>query len=140
MRTIRFESFAPQVRLDVHVGNTVHAAGRWLETVETRALVRAAFASGAPAWINQGAAHYLTTWPEEGFLIEVLEAIAAEAGLTIRHTGPDIRLRQAKGLQFAFNYGPDEVDLTSVGAPPEPGIYRLGGPRLGLGGVAAWPI
>ncbi len=140
MQMIRFESLAPQIALRVRTESMMYTAGRWLETLETNAQVRARFDSGAPAWINNGNAHYLATWPDEKLLNDVLETLCAEAGLTVRHTGPDLRLRRANGLQFAFNYGPNTVDLSPFGAPEDPAVFKLGGPRLGLGGVAAWPV
>jgi beta-galactosidase len=139
MRMIRFESLAPQITLKVRTNGLMYTAGRWLETLETDAAVRASFDTGAPAWISSRRAHYLATWPDEKLLNDILEALCAEAGFTVRRTGPDIRLRRAGGLQFAFNYGPGMVDLTTLGAPSEAAAYKLGGPRLSLGGVAAWP-
>lgn len=140
MSMIRFESLAPQITLNVRTNSLMYTAGRWLETLETDAAVRARFDTGAPAWISNGSAHYLATWPDETLLNDVLEALCTEAGLNVRRTGPDIRLRCACGLQFAFNYGPNIVDLTLLGAPSDAAIYKLGGPRLSLGGVAAWPV
>lgn len=140
MQMLRFESFAPQITLKVRTDAAMYTSGRWRETIETGAEVRARFETGTPAWVSQGRAHYLATWPEERLLGDVLEALCAEVGLKVRPTGPDIRLRRAAGLQFAFNYGPNTVDLTPFGAPADAGAYRLGGPRIGLAGVAAWPV
>ena len=138
MQMIRFESLAPPITLKVRTEHAIYTASRWLETIETGAQMIARFDSDAPAWISEGRAHYLAAWPDEPLLNAVLETLCAEAGLAVRRTGPDIRLRRAGGLQFAFNYGPNSVDLTPMGAPSDPSAYALGGPRLELGGVAAW--
>ncbi|MDP1556719.1 MAG: beta-galactosidase [Hyphomonas sp.] len=140
MRMIRFESLAPPITLKVRTESMMYSAGRWLETLESEAQVRARFDTGAPAWISHGRAHYVATWPDEPLLNDILLSLCAEAGLTVRRTGPDIRLRRAGGLQFAFNYGPNTVDLTTFGAPSEAAAYKLGGRHLSLGGVAAWPV
>ena len=138
MRMIRFESLAPHIAVKVRTDSMMYSAGRWLETIETEAVVRASFDTGSPAWISNGHAHYLATWPDEKLLNDILESLCAEAGLVVRRTGPDIRLRRAGGLQFAINYGPNMVDLTTLGAPSDAAAYKLGGPHLSLGGVAAW--
>lgn len=140
MQMLRFESFAPHITLKVQTGTATYTASRWRETIGPGAGVHARFETGTPAWISHDRAHYLATWPDELLLGEVLGVLCAQAGLRVRPTGPDLRLRRRAGLQFAFNYGPDPVDLAPFGAPAEPAAYRLGGPRLGLAGVAAWPV
>jgi beta-galactosidase len=140
MQMRRFESFAPHITLKVRADKAMYTASRWLETIETDAEIRARFEAGTPAWVSQGRAHYLATWPDERLMSDVLETLCAQAGLKVCPTGPDVRLRRAAELQFAFNYGPNTVDLTRLGAPEDPAAYRLGGPRIGLAGVAAWPV
>ena len=140
MQMLRFESLAPHVTMKVRTEHAMYTASRWRETVETKAQVLARFDDGAPAWISHERAHYLATWPDEPLLHAALEILCAQAGIAVRHTGPDIRLRRAGGLQFAFNYGPNSVDLPPMGAPSDPSAYALGGPRLELGGVAAWKV
>lgn len=138
LRVEVFESLPPFVSVSVAVGKRAYTAHRWREQVVTVAETRASFADGSPAWVQNGRCHYLACWPGDALLQRVLEDIVREAGLAIRKTGRDLRLRRAGSLQFAFNYGPDHVDLRSVGAPTSQDGYRLGGPRLSPFDVAAW--
>jgi beta-galactosidase len=140
MHMKQFESLAPDMQVPVSFDGAAYMSGRWVETIETPADVRARFESGAPAWVQEGFAHHLACWPGEALLRVVLIDLFEQAGIEVRETGRDIRLRRAGGVEFAFNYGPDPEDLTRLGAPREASRYLLGGPRLGMCGVAAWRV
>ena len=140
MKITQFESLPPFIEIPVDVEGDVHAAKAWRETVETSAAVLARFEDGAPAWIGNGKVDYLATWPGEALLEHVLTTLAEQCGLDIVKTGPDVRLRRAGALQFAFNYGPDPVDLYPLGAPQASEAYVLGGPHLEPSGVSAWSV
>jgi beta-galactosidase len=69
---------------------------------------------------------------------DILGTLASECGLSVRSLPQGLRLRRHDKVQFAFNYGPGDVDL--AGLIPEGASLLLGDLKLPPAGVAAWTI
>ena len=134
----QFESLPPFVSLPVRWADGEGQGAYWRETVRTCETIHARFENGDPAWISNGQVHYVATWPQQDLLEQVLVEVTSQCGLKIVRTGPDVRLRRAANLQFAFNYGSEPVDVSSLGGPCDSADYVLGERRLAPSGVAAW--
>jgi beta-galactosidase len=109
---------------------------RWLEHVETPIPPRAATDAGQGVWFARDRVHYLAAWPCAALLRAVLEDAAAASGLALLNLPQDLRLRRRGDVRFAFNYGPEPINLDAhvLGAK----TYLIGGPALPPAGVAAW--
>jgi beta-galactosidase len=138
LRVVQLETLPPFEVVRVRIDNDEYPAGRWNETIETSADVRARFADGRPAWIRNGLFQYLACWPSEELMMELVRRLCMECGIDCRDLGPDLRLRRAGDVQFAFNYGPGRLDLTLIGAPADDNNYRIGTRYLAPFEIAAW--
>lgn len=139
VRVEQLETLPDFVPVDVQIGEEVRRAERWRETITTGAEVLGRFADGKPAWVRNGRLHYAAFWPGESLMTELVGRLCDEAGLARRDLGPDLRLRRAGGIQFAFNYGPGRQDLCRIGAPRGADAYLIGNADLAPFDVAAWP-
>ncbi len=81
-----------------------------------------------------GPLRYLAVWPDEALLARVLGRMAGEAGLVTVDLPADLRLRRAGDVTFAFNYGPDIIDLEGIFN----GELVIGNGAVPPAGVAAW--
>jgi beta-galactosidase len=111
---------------------------RWLEHVESALAPRAKTDRGAGLWFSQKRMHYLACWPCATLLDRVLRECAAQTGLEALDLPLDVRLRARGDLQFAFNYGPETIDLSTCVPGAENLAYVLGAATLPPAGVAAW--
>ena len=107
-------------------------ASRWREFTRGEAEVDRAQVDGVATIRRQGDVRYLTVWPDDGLLDDVVEAMAMEAGLETLALPEDVRTRRLGDLRFFFNYGPKPARLDGV-----TGKFVLGGRDLDVGGVAA---
>ncbi|MEQ8300689.1 MAG: beta-galactosidase [Hyphomonas sp.] len=140
MRVERFESLAPFIPVPVTLDGVDYNSGLWRESVSSEADVLALFDNGEPAWLQHESFHYLACWPGDELLAAVLRRLCEGVDLQVRECGPGVRLRCAGNVQFAFNYGPDDFDLTMIGAPAEASAFLIGGPRIACADVSAWRL
>jgi beta-galactosidase len=110
----------------------------WLEHIESCLEARLSTPGGKGVWFHSKRYHYLAGWPDPALLLEILGALAAECGLSPRSLPQGLRLRRHGNVQFAFNYGPGEADIT--GLVPEDTVLLLGDTHVAPAGVAAWAI
>ncbi len=87
---------------------------RWLEHIETSLTPEEQLAGGTGVIFAKGEFRYLAAWPDDALLKRLLERMANEAGLATVKLPPDVRLRKAGDLQFAFNYGLEVINLTEI--------------------------
>jgi beta-galactosidase len=71
-------------------------------------------------------------------MIGLLASLAEECGLAVRQLPEGVRMRRHGGVEFAFNYAPDERDIAPL--VPRGESLLLGGLVLPPAGVAAWRI
>jgi beta-galactosidase len=109
---------------------------RWLEHVETALSPRAATAQGHGIWFSKDRFHYFAAWPCEALLRAALVEAADACGLELLDLPLDVRLRRRGDVRFAFNYGPEQIDLDAH----VPGVkaFLMGSAQLAPAGVAAW--
>lgn len=110
------------------------ALARWFEHVETALEPEERINDGRGVVYAKDHVRYMAAWPDALLLDRVLRRMAGEAGLGITDMPPDLRLRRAGDVTFAFNYGPEPIDLTPITDRP----LIIGIPTLPLAGVAAW--
>ncbi|WP_284164904.1 beta-galactosidase [Frigidibacter sp. SD6-1] len=138
MRVTRVESLPDYHEEAIQIGNRRLVARRWRETVETREQVLATFAGdyrdGFPALLGNDRARYLATLPASEALCEIMADALDWAGIPHMPDLGDLRLTRRGALTFAFNYGPEPVDL-----PAPPGAeFLIGGGPLPQASVAVW--
>jgi beta-galactosidase len=138
LRVEQLETLPAFEVVKVRIDNHEYPAGRWNERVETSADVCARFADGRPAWIRNGRFQYLACWPDERLMCELVRRLCQETCIDCRDLGEDLRLRRAGDMQFAFNYGPETLDLTLIGAPSHASRYLIGARDLAPHQIAAW--
>jgi beta-galactosidase len=138
LRVEQLETLPAFEVVKVRIDNHEYPAGRWNERVETSADVCARFADGRPAWIRNGRFQYLASWPDERLMCELVRRLCQETCIDCRDLGEDLRLRRAGDMQFAFNYGPETLDLTLIGAPSHASRYLIGARDLAPHQIAAW--
>ena len=122
IRVVRVESLRPGL-----------ADVRWRETV----VGDASCASDARGNVwRAGRIRYVASWLDGEAMRAVVGELLADAGIATVATGPDVRVRCAGVLTFAFNYGPDRVDVSAM---VDRGAQMvLGGRCLDPAGVAVW--
>ncbi len=108
--------------------------GRWFEHVETALTPEEVLNDGRGVVYVGGTLRYLSAWPDTALLARVLGRMAGEAGLATIELPPDLRLRRAGHATFAFNYGPDTIDLADIAV----GELLVGEQYLPPAGVAVW--
>ncbi len=110
------------------------AVTRWFEHVESDLAPEERLTDGRGVVYASGSFRYLAAWPDEALLARVLRRMAGEAGLVTVDLPADLRLRRAGDVTFAFNYGPDAIDLEGIFS----GELVIGNGSVPPAGVVAW--
>ena len=110
------------------------AVTRWFEHVESDLAPEERLTDGRGVVYASGSFRYLAAWPDEALLARVLRRMAGKAGLVTVDLPPDLRLRRAGDVTFAFNYGPDIIDLEGIFS----GELVIGQGAVPPAGVVAW--
>ena len=132
IKVIRVSSLRPGVADEITWTERRYAVEIWREYVETDLAPLARFGDGSPAVLRSGHWHYLAFWPEETFLLDYLEHVAAEVALPTVRLPETLRLRRRGNIRFAFNYG-------NAPAPAAAG-FVLGQRTIEPYDVAAWRV
>tara|TARA_R110000824_G_scaffold390760_2_gene587460 strand:+ start:131530 stop:133491 length:1962 start_codon:yes stop_codon:yes gene_type:complete len=133
IRITRVESFRAGASAPVRFNDSYHSFDRWREFVDVvQGEALALTEDGHPALTLNGRAYYLAGWPSPAFLEELLLQLVRKAGLVPRTLPRGMRLRRRGRFCFAFNYGPDPVDVTEIA----PGELVRGEWRLQVGDFA----
>ncbi len=106
---------------------------RWREHVEAAAGV-----SECDGVYRKDNIRYLSRWPDAVQLAALFAEMAREAGIATTTLPADLRIRRAGNLTFAFNYGPDPLDLTATLPDAASFDYVVGGASLAPASVAVW--
>lgn len=138
LKVTRVESLREGIVEAVEIHGDRRGVERWREAVETELPVRAHYNDSSPFWVQTGRISYLAGWPQPELLGHIIATIALESGVEITLTHEDVRLRRLGNLRFAFNYGPDPVNL--AGMAPDGAEFILGEAELAPAGVAAWRV
>ena len=110
------------------------AITRWFEHVEGAIAPEIVLSDGRGIVYRSGAMRYLAGWPDAPLLRRLIIAMASEAALTVTDLPRDVRLRRAGDVTFAFNYGPETIDITALADRP----LVIGEALLPPACVAAW--
>lgn len=133
IRVVEVGSLRPGLALAVD-GAVRGTISRWLDRIETDLEPLARCADGAPALVARGPCHDLAGWPDPALLSATLRHLLELAGLPVVALPESLRRRRRGDLTFAFNDGPDPVDLP---APAGAG-FPLGGTPLAAHDLACW--
>ena len=106
---------------------------RWRETVDAGPGV-----TECDGVYRKANVRYLSRWPDAAHLAALFAEMAYDAGLVTTDLPADLRIRRAGDLIFAFNYGPDALELTAPFPRAASFDYIVGGPRLAPAAVAVW--
>ena len=119
-KVARVESLPPGTGVALSQGGQfVH----WAEEVETTSPVALKRADGLPAMIGTGALRYLTGWPDDATLRNILRDMCAEYGITTQDLPEGLRCRDSGPWRFWFNHR--ATDLTWQGQTlPAAGVLR----------------
>jgi len=138
VRVVRVETLPPTERPQAETVTT-HA---WRECIESTLEPMARFDDGWGFHYRDGATHYINAIPDRHGLLALLEPILIRAGLEPRDLGAGLRIRRLGEVSFAFNVGPDNVELESLlpdsAGLPASGPLLIGERTLAVGDVAAW--
>lgn len=107
---------------------------RWFEHVETDLVAEEALTDGRGVVYANGSLRYLAGWPDEVLLSRLFTRMAAEVAIETVALPADLRLRRAGDMTFAFNYGPEPIDLGAITDRP----LIIGEHLLPPAGVATW--
>ncbi len=131
----RVESLRPGL---AHQGNGF-SVERWLEHVRSDLCPEIATNDGHGIVYHHGHMRYLAAWPDAALLAQLYCRMAQEASLTVRSLLPDLRIRRLGDLVFAFNYGPEVIDLDRAGMALS-SDFVLGSSQLPPAGVAVMRV
>lgn len=106
----------------------------WFEHVDAAIEPEIILKDGRGIVYRAGSLRYLAGWPDEALLDRMVVKMALEVGLPTMPLPRDLRLRRSGGLIFAFNYGQQPIDLTSITSDP----LIIGTMLLAPAAVAAW--
>ena len=97
-----------------------------------------AMKAGLVNLVGQGEVRYVASWPDAPLLDRVVRAMAETVGVVVTALPRDLRLRRAGNYVFAFNYGPEAIDLAALWPDAASFDYRVGGVVIAAAGVAVW--
>lgn len=133
LKVVRVSSLRPDMPVPVS-GEVEGAALIWREIVTSDLQPLARFDDGDGALFAKGRHHYLACVPDKALLGSVIERLARAAGLAPVALPPGLRLRRRGNLTFAFNFGPQPVNVAAQAGPGLPPGSRV----LNPADVAAW--
>ncbi len=134
IRVVRVES----LRDGLSIAGDGFEIRRWIEHIESDIAPEMSASEGAGLVYARGALRYLAAWPDSNLLLRLLGKMAAEGGLPVTPLPADLRIRAAGAHRFAFNYGPDPIDLSDIIAGADVRTYVVGSNILPPAGVAVW--
>ncbi|WP_299322406.1 beta-galactosidase [Parasphingopyxis sp.] len=133
LKVVRVES----LRDGLTVEGEEFSVPRWIEHVETE--IAPEHSAGERGVVfRQGGVRYLAGWPDTLLLDRLLRRMADEAGIETLDVPPDIRMRRHGDCVFAFNYGPEDIDIADI--LPDSAVDRMviGESTIAAAGVAVW--
>jgi beta-galactosidase len=119
----RVESLPPGAR---HLMERGGAVSHWIEHLEGTAEVFDRTTEGLPLMVGAGSLRYLGAWPDDDGWRRILSDAADRVGVATEDLPASLRLRDARDIRFAINYG------------TEPVSFR--GRTIGPASLAWWPF
>lgn len=109
-------------------------AVRWREKVTGSVDATSTFTDGWGFNYRFGRCQYLNACLDEASLDRYIAQTLERAGVSLTPCSEGLRVRQNGSLVFAFNYGPEVVELDSAKS------YLIGNASLEVGSVAVWRV
>ena len=133
LRVVRVES----IRNDVVLEGDGFTVSRWIEHIETD--LDPEISAGERGLVfHSGTRRYLACWPDVQLLEIILRRMAGEASVETCELPADLRLRRHGDCCFAFNYGLDDVDLSTCLPEVKRCEFMIGGAIVPPAGVSVW--
>lgn len=110
-----------------------YVAVRWREKITSEIVAESEFPDGWGFYYCKDQYHYINACLDDDSLIKFVSARLEQAGIATQSCSEGVRLRRRGSLMFAFNFGPETVELDDHD-------YVLGGCKLKPAEVAAWQI
>lgn len=137
LKIVRSESF-PDFHHEAGAMDSANVYGKvWLDHVETHLNPIAVTNGGAGLCFRDDRFWLLTTCPQEEFLLKLFANVLEAAGLSADLLPAGIRLRQASGANFAFNYDAEESFQLQAPLKKQSG-FLVGGASVPPAGVTVW--
>lgn len=137
LKVTRSESLPNTAPMPVRYKGATYSVRGWLDHIETLLLPHAVTNDGRGVLFRSGNVCFLAAEPAPDFLAALIHDLLGEAQIPTTHVPRDLRLRRTQDLVFAFNYGPEPVDL-SKSIAPESAAFVIGGRAVPPAGVACW--
>lgn len=134
LKIVRVETLGPIPQESMFWKGRAYPVSRVKEWVETQLPGHGTFQDGRKAVVACRNFFYLAFWPDTQFLLDFLEDLAHQAGLSPVRLPKGVRLRRRGDLVFAFNYAPEEREIPV----PDYVTFLLGKRVLPPHGVAVW--
>lgn len=111
---------------------------RWMEHVDTGLEAEEALSNGRGIVFAAENIRYLAGWADDVLLKRLFRRMAREAELAVTDLPADLRLRTLGETCFAFNYGPEVINLADVLPDAVQIQYVIGNATIAAAGVSAW--
>ncbi|WOC16836.1 beta-galactosidase [Pseudochrobactrum sp. MP213Fo] len=102
------ESLRPGVKRPLASGGFVH---HWAEAIETDQDVLEGYTDGTPAFISKDKTVYLTGWPDDTALQNLLRSMCQRETIETMDLSGGLRVRDTDTHRFILNYGPDAEEF-----------------------------
>ncbi len=141
IKVTRVETLPPEIDMTTDQNSRIID---WRERVEADFPANERFPDGWGFHYSKGETHYINACPDKNTLISLLDTRLKAAGIKTIDLGAGLRLSRRGALQLAFNYGPDETELSedilSAFNFDESAGFLIGDASLQVGDVAAWAV
>ena len=114
--------------------NSTYPVHVWQEDIVSDLDPVSQYVGGGGAIYQADHWHYLGFWPEIAFLMDYMEAILIDLGISVHRLPERVRMRRRGSLVFAFNTGPESTKTPA----PEGTTFLLGGAELSSCDFAVW--
>lgn len=128
----RMESVPDFVKLVANTQQHTYTASHWRERIDSELPSEGRFSDGWGFHYRSGNVHYLNAKLDGSELQNFMAQWLKDHGVEITHCKSGLRLQSRGPVRFAFNYGPEPVDLPTSVKP------LIGGSRLEPAQLAIW--
>ncbi|MFV2035080.1 MAG: beta-galactosidase [Halocynthiibacter sp.] len=108
------ESLRPGVKIPLTNGGAFKI---WSECVTSSGKIVETTKAGLPAMVACGKLNYLAGWPDQKALVRLIETACKEAGIATTSLPEGVRIRDARGLRFVFNYNAEPQTFDGIELP-----------------------
>ncbi|MEO9633511.1 MAG: beta-galactosidase [Parasphingorhabdus sp.] len=134
IKVTRVESLRPGLAEESHGEGKI----RWFEHIATSLTPERMLKDNTPMVFQSRNIRYLAAWPDAEYMKEIFHKMAMEAKLDLTTLPQDIRIRTADNVRYAFNYGQESVDLTTIFSGADNFKFIVGSSNIAAASVSIW--